>query len=157
MPRGEVADVRGGGPVRWATRAGCHVDRAACAWLIRRVLDPGAVFVFVDDPDDMPADATPFDIRGAELSHHEGDCSFETVLHRFGLDDPVLWDIARIVHEADLDDERFDAPEAPGLDVLCRGLTMVLDDDAMLAVTGPLLDGLYEYRRRALLLGREPS
>ncbi len=133
------------------------MDRAACAWLIRRFADADAVFVFVDDPDEVPADATPFDMRGADLSHHRGDCSFETALRRFGLDDPVLWDIARIVHEADLDDERFDAPEAPGLDVLCRGLSMVLDDPGMLAVTGPLFDGLYEYRRRALLLGREPS
>jgi len=133
------------------------VDRAACAWLIRRFADADAVFVFVDDPDEVPADATPFDMRGVELSHHEGDCTFETALRRFGLDDLVLWDVARIVHEADLDDERFDAPEAPGLDVLCRGLSMVLDDPAMLAVTGPLFDGLYEYRRRALLLGREPS
>ena len=143
--------------MRWATRAGCHVDRAACAWLIRRFADADAVFVFVDDPDEVPADATPFDMRGVALSHHGGDCSFETALRMFGLDDPVLWDIARIVHEADLDDERFDAPEAAGLDVLCRGLSMVLDDPAMLAVTGPLFDGLYEYRRRALLLGREPS
>lgn len=142
--------------MRWATRAGCHVDRAACAWLIRRAVDPEAVFVFVDDPDEVPAGATPFDMRGADLSHHGGDCSFETMLYRYGLDDPVLWDIARIVHEADLDDERFDA-EAPGLDVLCRGLSMMLDDPAMLAVTGPLFDGLYEFRRRALLLGREPS
>jgi hypothetical protein len=133
------------------------VDRAACAWLIRRAVDAEAVFVFVDDPDEVPVGATPFDMRGAELSHHGGDCSFETVLRRYGLDDPVLWDIARIVHEADLDDDRFDAPEAPGLDVLCRGLSMVLDDRAMLAVTGPLFDGLYEFRRRALLLGREPS
>ena len=83
--------------MRWATRAGCHVDRAACAWLIRRFTDPDAVYVFVDDPDQVPADATPFD------------------------------------------------------------LSMVLDDTAMLTVTGPLFDGLYEYRRRALLLGREPS
>ena len=143
--------------MKWATRAGCHVDRAACAWLIGRVLDREAEFVFADDLDQVPADATPFDMRGAELSHHGGDCSFETVLRRFGLDDPVLWDIARIVHEADLDDERYDAPEAPGLDVLCRGLSMILDDPAMLATTGPLFDGLYEYRRRALLLGREPS
>jgi hypothetical protein len=126
-------------------------------WLIRRFADADAVFVFVDDPEEVPADATPFDMRGVALSHHKGDCSFETALRMFGLDDPVLWDIARIVHEADLDDERFDAPEAPGLDVLCRGLSMVLDDPAMLAVTGPLFDGLYEYRRRALLLGREPS
>lgn len=143
--------------MRWATRAGCHVDRAACAWLIRRFRDPGAVFVFVDDPVEVPADATPFDMRGVELSHHGGDCSFETALRVFGLADPVLWDIARIVHEADLADERFDAPEAAGLDVLCRGLSMMLDDPAMLAATGPLFDGLYEYRRRALLLGREPS
>jgi len=143
--------------VRWATRAGCHVDRAACAWLIRRFTDPDAEFVFVDDPEQVPADATPFDMRGVELSHHEGDCTFETMLRVFGLDDPVLWDIARVVHEADLDDERYDAPEAPGLDVLCRGLSMILDDPAMLALAGRMFDGLYEYRRRALLLGREPS
>jgi len=79
------------------------------------------------------------------------------MLRVFGLDDPVLWDIARVVHEADLDDERYDAPEAPGLDVLCRGLSMILDDPAMLALAGRMFDGLYEYRRRALLLGREPS
>jgi len=133
------------------------VDRAACAWLIRRFTDPDAEFVFVDDPEQVPADATPFDMRGVELSHHEGDCTFETMLRVFGLDDPVLWDIARIVHEADLDDERYDAPEAPGLDVLCRGLSMILDDPAMLALAGRMFDGLYEYRRRALLLGREPS
>jgi len=143
--------------VRWATRAGCHVDRAACAWLIHRFTDPDAEFVFVDDPEQVPADATPFDMRGVELSHHEGDCTFETMLRVFGLDDPVLWDIARVVHEADLDDERYDAPEAPGLDVLCQGLSMILDDPAMLALAGRMFDGLYEYRRRALLLGREPS
>jgi hypothetical protein len=78
------------------------------------------------------------------LKHHE-------------LVDPVLWDIARIVHEADLGDERFDAPEAPGLDVLLRGLSMVRDDEEVLAISGPLFDGLYEYRARATLLGREPS
>jgi len=133
------------------------VDRAACAWLIHRFTDPDAEFVFVDDPEQVPADATPFDMRGVELSHHEGDCTFETMLRVFGLDDPVLWDIARVVHEADLDDERYDAPEAPGLDVLCRGLSMILDDPAMLALAGRMFDGLYEYRRRALLLGREPS
>jgi hypothetical protein len=64
--------------VRWVTRASCHVDRAACAWLIRRAINPQAVFVFVDDPDEVPADATPFDMHGAELSHHGGDCTFET-------------------------------------------------------------------------------
>lgn len=133
------------------------MDRAACAWLVRRYVDSDAEFVFVEDPVDVPPDATAFDMRGAELSHHEGDCSFETILRRYGLEDPVLWDVARIVHEADLADDRYDAPEALGVDVICRGLSMVAGDEEILAVTGPLFDGLYEYRRRALLLGREPG
>jgi len=143
--------------MRWATRSGCHIDRAACAWLIQRFVDAGAEFEFVDDPDEVATDVTPFDMPGVDLSHHGGDCSFETMLRHFGLDDPVLWDLARIVHEADLADERFDAPEAAGLDVTCRGLSMVCDDAELLGVTERLFDGLYEYRRRALLLGREPA
>jgi hypothetical protein len=143
--------------VRWATRKHCHVDRAACAWLIRRFIDPEAEFVFVEDPDEVPSDATSFDIVGVELSHHGGDCSFETFLRHYELVDPILWDIARIVHEADLADERYDAPEGPGLDVLLRGLSMVRGDVELLALAEPLFDGLYEYRKRAILLGREPS
>jgi len=143
--------------MKWATRKHCHVDRAACAWLIRRFVDEDAEFVFVDDPSEAPADATPFDMRGVELSHHGGDCSFETFLRRYDLDDPVLWDIARVVHEADLADERYDAPEAAGLDVLLRGLSMTNGDERMLELTAPLFEGLYEFKRRALLLGREPS
>lgn len=143
--------------MRWATRAGVHVDRAACAWLLRRFVDEEAVFVFVDDPAEVPVDATAFDMRGVELSHHGDDCSFETMLGHFGLLDPVLFDVARIVHEADLADDRFDAPEAPGLDVLCRGLSMVSGDETVLTITGVLFDGLYEYRRRALLLGTDAS
>jgi hypothetical protein len=143
--------------VKWATRKHCHIDRAACAWLIRRFVDPEAEFVFVEDADEVPADATAFDMRGVELSHHEGDCIFETFLRRYELDDPVLWDIARIVHEADLDDERYDAPEAVGFDVALRGLSMVVDDERLLELTGPLFDGLYEFRKRALMLGREPA
>jgi hypothetical protein len=125
--------------------------------MIRRFVDPDATFEFVDDPADVPAGATPFDMRGAELSHHEGDCTFETVLRRYELDDPVLWDIARIVHEADLADDRFDAPEAPGLDVLLRGLSMIRGDEDVLAISGPLFDGLYAYRARGLVIGKEPS
>lgn len=143
--------------MRWATRTGCHIDRAACAWLIRRFIDPDAKFVFVNDPVEVPADATPFDMRGAELSHHGGDCTFETILRRHEISDPVLWDVAKTVHEADLDDERYDAPEAPGFDVALRGLSMVRSDEEVLELVAPLFDGLYEYRRRAALLGREPS
>jgi hypothetical protein len=104
-----------------------------------------------------PQTPPPFDMRGAALSHHGGDCSFETFLRHYELDDLVLWEIAKIVHEADLDDARYDAPEAPGLDVAVRGLSMVVDDKRLLQLTEPLFDGLYEYRKRALLLGREPT
>lgn len=143
--------------MKWATRASIHIDRAACAWLIRRHIDADAEFVFVADPADVPADATPFDMRGVELGHHHGDCTFETILHRYHLDDPVLWRIAQIVHEADLDDERYDAPEAPGLDVVLRGLSMICTDEQTLHHTNPILDGLYDFHRRATLLGREPA
>jgi len=143
--------------MKWATRSHLHIDRTACAWLIRRAIDPDAEFVFVDDPDEIPSDATPFDVPGVELSHHGGDCSFETILRRYELDDPVLWEVAKIVHEGDLADERYDAPEARGVDVLVRGLSMIREDDQLLEITQPLFDGLYEYRKRAILLGREPS
>jgi hypothetical protein len=143
--------------VKWATRRGVHVDRAGCAWLIRRFIDPDAEFVFVDDPDEVPPDATPFDMRGASLSHHDGGCTFETFLHGYKLADPALVDVGRIVHDADLRDERYDAPEAAGLDVLIRGLSMTLEDDALLAVSDRIFEGLYAFKQRALILGREPA
>jgi hypothetical protein len=143
--------------MKWATRANIHIDRAACAWLIRSHIDPDAEFVFVADPAEVPTDATPFDMRGVELSHHHGDCSVETILRRYEITDPVLWKIAEIIHEADLDDERYNAPEAPGLDVALRGLSMVCTDIETLTHAGRIFDGLYEYYRRAMLLGREPA
>ncbi|MFC4950122.1 chromate resistance protein ChrB domain-containing protein [Pseudonocardia sp. GCM10023141] len=143
--------------MRWATRTGVHIDRAACAWLIRRFIDAAAEFVFVDDPDQLPPDATGFDMRGVELTHVGQDCTFETILRRYDLADPVLWRLAQVVHEADLEDDRFDAPEAAGLDAVLRGLSMVCDDTQVLAVTGPVFDGLYEYFRRATLLDRPPT
>src|SRR6266498_2692416 len=118
--------------MRWATRAGVRIDRAACAWLIRRHLDPQPEFVFVD-PAPVPTDATAFDMRGVDLGHHGGDCSFETILR---CHDP--------------DDERFDAPEVRGLDVVLRSLSMVCEDVRVLELSGPLFDGLYEYYRRAM-------
>lgn len=143
--------------MKWATRQGVHIDRAACAWLIRRFLDPQAQFVFIADPGDVPADATPFDMPGVDLSHHGGNCTFETLLRRHDLTDPVLWRLAALVHEADIDDGRFDAPEATGFDVALRGLSMVESDDRILELTRPMFDGVYEFFRRELMLGREPA
>ena len=136
--------------MKWATRSGCHIDRTSSAWLIRRFIDPEATFVFVDDPDQVPDDATPFDMTGVPLSHHDGGCTFETLLARYGLlDDDALAAIGRIVHEADIGDDRYDAPEAPGLDALIRGMSMTLaDDDRLLELSRPIFDGLYGYLQR---------
>jgi hypothetical protein len=143
--------------MKWATRKHIHIDRAACAWLIRRHIDSDAEFTFVADPAEIPPGATAFDIPGAELSHHGGDCSFESILRRYHLDDPVLWRIAAMVHEADLDDQRYDAPESAGLDLVLRGLSMTCGDDEILRITWPVFDGIYQFCRQAMLLGREPS
>jgi hypothetical protein len=145
--------------MKWATRPGVHVDRAACAWLIRRFVDTAAEFVFAADLTAVPAGATPFDMRGAVLGHHEGRCSFETALAVFGLEaDPALEEIGHIVHEADLADECYDAPAAAGLDVLIRGLSLTSGSDHdTLAITDRLFDGLYEHTRRQLMTGRPPA
>ena len=81
--------------MKWATRAGCHIDRVACAWVITRFIDSDAEFVFVNDPDEIPEGATAFDIRGVPLSHHEGRCTFETIVFYYELADPALDQIAR--------------------------------------------------------------
>lgn len=64
---------------------------------------------------------------------------------------------ARIVHEADIGDDRYDAIEAPGLDIICRGLSMIRTDDQIIEIGAAIFDGLFEHRRRALLLGRNPA
>ena len=143
--------------MKWATRTECHVDRAACAWLIRRFIDADAEFVFVNDVEDVPPAAISFDMPGVDLSHHGANCTFETMLERYALTDQALQDLGRIVHEADLADERYDAPEAAGLDVIIRGMSMLYADAEMLTATGPLFDGLFEYRLRANQLGVPPS
>jgi hypothetical protein len=137
--------------MRWATRAGCKVDRAACAWLIRRYLDPDAEFVFVRDPSEVPEDATPFEIPGADLSHHDGECTFEVIIHRYNLGDPALAGISQIVHEADIGDERYDAPEAPGLAAIILGLASAGDDEHTLAASSPIFDGLLRLRTAAVV------
>lgn len=140
--------------MKWATRAGVHIDRAACAWLIRRHVDTKAEFVFVTDPHDVPADATPFDMRGVVLGHQGQDCTFETILRRWDLVDPVLWRIAEIVHEADLEDEAYDAPEAAGFDLILRALSQAHDDETVLTITAPIFDAVHDYIHRGVLTGK---
>ncbi len=138
--------------MHWATRRGCHVDRTACVWLIRRFLDPDATFSFFRDPDKAPKDAELFDVAGARLSHHGEDCSFETFLKEYGLEDPVLSEIAEIVHDADLMDEKYGRSESEGLDAIVRGMQLSLpDDEALIHHTDALFEGLYTYLSREVL------
>lgn len=136
----------------WATRKGCHVDRTACAWLIKRFVDPEPEFRFFEDPADAPEGATLFDVAGARLSHHGDDCSFETFLKEYELEDPVLAEIAEIIHDADLMDEKYGRPEAEGLDSIVRGMQMALpDDETLTRHTDILYNGLYAYLSREVL------
>jgi hypothetical protein len=138
--------------MRWATRRGCHVDRTACVWLIRRFVDGEATFDFFSDPSEAPEGAELFDVAGVRLSHHGDDCSFETFLQVYELRDPVLAEIAEIVHDADLMDEKYGRPESDGLDAIVRGMQMSLSDDPTLThYTDAIFDGLYTYLSREVL------
>jgi len=138
--------------VLWVTRPRPHIDRTACAWLIRRFIDSEASFAFAPDADGARAlGGTPFDMRGVKLGHHDGRCSFETLLQIYGLGDPALHEIGAMVHDADLDDERFRSPESPGLDAVIRGLGLVIEEDqSLLALTDRIYDGLYAWVRRSM-------
>lgn len=133
--------------MKWATRKDIHIDRAASAWLITRYLDPAAEFIYVEDPDDVPEGVTPFDMMGCDLTHHGDDVTFETILRRNDLADPVLWRIAQIVHQADLEDDVFDAPEAAGLDMIIRALGLDHSDEEVRQLTSAIFDSLEQYLR----------
>ncbi len=128
---------------RWVTRPRPHVDRIASAWLIKRFIDPGAEFLF-SPPEGFPTDAIPFDALGAEFGHQGEDCTFETILKRCGLRDGRLTQLAEIVHEVDLRDQKFPRDEARGVDLVIRGLLAALKDDHQVLAHGlTLFDGLY--------------
>lgn len=135
----------------WATRKGIHVDRAASAWLISKYIDADAEFLYVDDLDDVPSDAAAFDMVGGKFTHQGDDVTFETILRTHELFDPVLWRIAEIVHQADVEDDRFDAPEAAGLDTIIRALGLDHTDEQVRAITATILNSLEQFLRRETL------
>ncbi len=103
---------------RWVTRPHPHVDRLACAWLIRRFINPKAVIRYADTPG--PGEV-PFDMSNAEFGHRGNFCTFETMVQAFGFDEPSLQAIAEIVHEIDLRDGRYVRPEIAGVDAILSG------------------------------------
>jgi hypothetical protein len=116
--------------MKWVTWENVGVDRMACAWLIRRSIDPKAKFIFIPaGQKPLPSNTKPFDIPGAEYSHHRGHCTFYVLLREFKLKDPILDHIAQIIDEADVVQEANLESAAPGLDLICRGLRRTSKDD----------------------------
>ena len=132
----------------WVTRSGVHVDRIACAWLIRRFVDPEAVFKFVDARTYLPGpDELRFDMAEAEFTHEEDRCSFETIMLRAGLsDDPALAAIGEIIHDLDIADGKFNRPETAGLGAILSGVCASTDDDLQrIAQAGETLNQFHAF------------
>ena len=129
---------------RWVTRRNLHIDRLASAWLIKQFIDKRPRFYFVAEGETIDG-AIPFDMFGAEFTHHGEDCTFETMLKRFGLtENKGLREIAEIVHDVDLKDDKFHRLEAAGINATIDGLSKVLRDDRkLLQQTGVVFDGLH--------------
>jgi hypothetical protein len=133
---------------RWVTRKRPHIDRLASAWLIRRYIDSEARFAFVDEGARLRKDDVPFDMFGVDFDHRGDDCTFETLRKAFGLEEPALEAIARVVHDADLKDGKFGRRDAEGIERAVRALGTRLADRKALEVCLHLFDGLFEIVRQ---------
>jgi hypothetical protein len=127
---------------KWVTRPQPHVDRLACAWLIRRFINPQAVirYSFQPEPDEVA-----FDMKGAKFGHTGHLCTFETMIRAFNLTAPGLSTLAEIVHEIDLRDERYVHPEITGIEAVLKGWLALHLADPELETRGlALFEGLFE-------------
>lgn len=146
--------------MKWITRERVKVDRVACPWLIRKFVDPQAEFLFVP-PDQVAAvaareGATPFDVKDAELGHHDGKCSFEAIVSKYRIEDPAVLLLAQIVHGADVSADLYGRPEAAGLEAIAEGFRHLglRDDHEMLAQEFIVYDALYANGQQQVKKGR---
>ena len=128
----------------WLTRPRPEVDRVGSAWLIHRFIDARPRFVFAAEPSAVP-EAIPFDMYGVEFSHHCDDCTFETLTKRFAIEDKAVRQMAEMVHDADLEDGRFQRPECIGIDKVLKGWAKADVSDAQLLKRGSeCFEALYQ-------------
>jgi len=142
------AATRDYGGRTWVTRPRPEIDRAGSAWLIRKFIDPKAKFIFAKR---VPANgrAVSFDMLDAEFSHHGEDCTFETLLKRFRIQDKAAHKIGEMIHDADLDDEKFQRTECIGIDRVLKGWAREgISDQEILRRGLQCFDGLYAFLRR---------
>jgi hypothetical protein len=143
----------------WITRSHVHVDRVACPWLITRFVDSEARFLFVPKNEiDRIAEETgaiPFDASGVELGHHEGRCSFESIILKYDLREPGLLRMARIVHSADVADDIDNDPIARGLEAIASGFSLRFPEDMEnLENQFDVYDALYAWCRMDVAKGK---
>jgi hypothetical protein len=145
--------------MKWITRSHVHVDRVACPWLITRFIDSEAKFLFV--PASQIAQvaeresAIPFDAPGVELGHHEGRCSFESIILKYGLKEPGLLRMAKVVHAADVAADLDTDPIARGLEVIASGYSLRFPDDIEnLEHQFEVYDALYAWCRLDVVKGK---
>ena len=132
----------------WVTRPRPEIDRVGSGWLIRKFIDPKAKFIFAKR---VPANgrAVSFDMLDAEFSHHGEDCTFETLLKRFRIQDKAAHKIGEMIHDADLDDEKFQRTECIGIDRVLKGWAREGTSDQEILRRGlQCFDGLYAFLRR---------
>ena len=135
---------------KWVTRERPKTDRIACPWLIRSFIDPDAEFLYVpaDQVLEMAAreEAFSYDAPGARFTHRDGLCSFEVLVEVYGIDDPAVRLLARIVHGADVADDRDATPQSRGLLAIAEGFHLLdLGDHRQLELSLPVYDALYAW------------
>jgi hypothetical protein len=147
--------------MKWITRARVKVDRVACPWLIRRFIDKDAEFYFVPaeivNEEAARIGAVPFDVRGVELGHHDGRCSFEAILTQYSLtNDPALVLLGKIVNGADTDNTLWRQPEGPGLNAVAEGFRHLgySDDNELNRAEWIVYDALYVYCQEMIRQGK---
>ncbi len=119
----------------WLTRPRPEIDRVGSAWLIRKFIDPQARFVFASNPSAHPG-TVPYDMLEVEFTHHGGDCTYETLLRRFDIRDRAAQQIGEMIHDADLEDGKFQRNEAFGLDRVFKGWARLGFNDAEILAKG---------------------
>lgn len=144
--------------MKWLTRSHVHVDRVACPWLITRFIDNEAEFLFApkNQIDQVAAEtgAIPFDAPGVELGHHEGRCSFESIILKYDLKEPGLLRLAQIVHAADVAADIDADPIARGLEAIASGYSLRYpEDEENLARQFEVYDALYAWCRLQVAKG----
>ncbi|MEA2634153.1 MAG: hypothetical protein QOH92_920 [Chloroflexota bacterium] len=137
--------------MKWVTRKNAKVDRIACPWLIRRFIDQDAEFLFVPTEEVSAVaqreGAIPFDVKGAELGHVDGRCSFESIMIKYELTDPALQRLAKIVHGADISSDIDIVPEAAGLKAIAHGFALAHGEDDLekIRLETPVYNALYAW------------